>query len=85
MERLSHEESRHRWLNRSTPLPSLRNLRWSRGWSQEELGRHAGVSAGTVYQLENGRRGAYPATVRKLAAAFQIQPVDLVQERRRKK
>ncbi len=68
--------------NRSTPLPALRRLRREAGLSQRELGVMAGVSPGTVYRLENGLRGAYPTTLRKLAAALGVKPADLVREDR---
>ena len=64
--------------NRSIPLPHLRELRQSRGLSQKELGELARVSSGTVYRLENGLRGAYPGTVRKLAGALGVTPEELV-------
>ena len=70
------EQERHR--NRSIPLPHLRELRRSRGLSQKELGEVAGVASGTVYRLENGLRGAYPGTVRKLAGALRVTPEDLL-------
>ena len=66
--------------NRSTPLPALRRLRQSQGLSQRDLASQAKVSSGTVYRLENGFRGAYPTTVRKLAAALGVPPADLVRE-----
>ena len=66
--------------NRSIPLPRLRELRRSRGLSQKELGEVAGVSSGTVYRLENGLRGAYPGTVRKLAVALEVTPEELVRK-----
>ena len=52
----------------------LRNLRWRKGLSQEELAVEAGVSAGAVSMAESGRR-PYPSTVRKLAAALSV-PVE---------
>jgi transcriptional regulator with XRE-family HTH domain len=68
----SEEPQRHR--NRGISLPYLREFRQSRGLSQRELGELARVSSGTVYRLENGLRGAYPGTVRKLAAALRVTP-----------
>ncbi len=83
MEEVPRKEERESCTNtRSIPLSSLRELRRSRGLSQRELGKLAKVSPGTVYRLENGLRGAYPATVRKLAAALEVQTEDLVRERR---
>jgi transcriptional regulator with XRE-family HTH domain len=77
------KEERARCPNRGTPLPTLRTLRRSKGLSQKDLGELAGVSAGTVYRLENGLRGAYPGTVRKLASALDVSPAELVREHRR--
>ena len=71
-------EDRGQYGNRSIPLPRLRELRRSRGLSQKELGELAGVASGTVYRLENGLRGAYPGTVRKLAGALGVTPEELV-------
>ncbi len=75
-------EDRKRYGNRSIPLPRLRELRQSRGLSQKELADVAGVSSGTVYRLENGLRGAYPGTVRKLANALSVSPEDLLSSKR---
>ena len=83
MEEAPRQEERESCLNRrSIPLSSLRELRRSRGLSQRELGKLAKVSPGTVYRLENGLLGAYPATARKLAAALGVLPADLMRERR---
>jgi len=48
--------------------------------SQRQLAERAGVSANTVRLLENGRRGSYPATVRKLAGALCVAPAELMRE-----
>jgi transcriptional regulator with XRE-family HTH domain len=65
-------QDRHR--NRTMHLPYLREQRQRRGLSQKELGELARVSPGTVYRVENGLRGAYPGTVRKLATALEVAP-----------
>ncbi len=82
MEGTGRKEDGQQCANRSTPLPSLRRLRQSRGLSQRELGALARVSSGTVYRLESGLRGAYPSTVRKLAAALGVRPEALAPGRR---
>jgi DNA-binding XRE family transcriptional regulator len=64
--------------NRSVLLPGLRQARQRSGLTQRELGTHAGVSKGTVLELEVGRRGAYPRTVRRLAKALETEVADLV-------
>ncbi len=72
------KEEPERWKHRSTPLPHIRKLRQTKGLTQRELAALAGVSPGTVYRLETGRRGAYPVTVRKLASALGVAPEALV-------
>ena len=82
MTEVPRKEDLDRSLNRCVVLPSLREVRQNRSLTQRELGKLANVSTNTIYQLENGLRGAYPATVRKLAAALEVQTEDLVRERR---
>ena len=82
MTEVQQEQDGPRWQNRSVPLPGLRASRQSTGLTQRELGKLAGVAAGTVYRLENSRRGAYPVTVRKLAIALGVAPAQLVRDRR---
>ncbi len=78
MNQQRQEELRHGCHNRSIQLSHLRQLRQSAELSQRDLGRRSGVSPGTIYRLENGLRGAYPATVRKLAVALEVPPAELV-------
>ena len=66
--------------NRSVLLPGLRQARQTSGLSQRELGTLAGVGKGTVLELEVGRRGAYPRTVRRLAKALETEVAGLVGE-----
>ena len=42
--------------------------------SQEELAEKSGVARDTISKLETGRRGAYPSTIRKLAAGLEVKP-----------
>ena len=64
--------------NRSMPLPGLRAARQRAGLTQRELARLAGVGKGTVSELEVGRRGCYPRTIRKLAEALGAKVADLM-------
>jgi transcriptional regulator with XRE-family HTH domain len=64
--------------SRSTPLPGLAAHRRRRGFTQRQLGELAGVAHTTVQRLESMSRGAYPSTVRRLAAALRVEPADLV-------
>ena len=65
---------------RSTRLPGLRAARRRRGLTQRELAALAGTGAGTVADLESGRRGAYPTTVRRIADALNTDVVRLIEE-----
>jgi hypothetical protein len=62
-------------LKRSVGLPGLRAA-----LTQRELGELAAVGKGTVFELEVGRRGAYPRTVRRLAKALETEISSLVKE-----
>jgi transcriptional regulator with XRE-family HTH domain len=60
---------------------NLRPLRIRRGWTQEELGRRAGVGVATIRRLERGTaRMPRPGTVTKLAAALGVAPLALWDE-----
>lgn len=58
---------------------SLQQRRLDRGWSQEELAMHAGVSARTIQRLETGKRASLE-TLKCLAAVFETTVSELVQE-----
>ena len=55
-------------------LPHLRNLRRRSVMSQEDLAEKSGVARDTISKLESGQRGAYPSTIRKLAAGLEVEP-----------
>jgi transcriptional regulator with XRE-family HTH domain len=58
----------------------LKELRRERVLSLRELEERSGVSYNTIWRLEDGRQGAHPRTVRKLADALGIQPSELIKE-----
>lgn len=58
---------------------SLQQRRLDRGWSQEELAMHAGVSARTIQRVETGKRASLE-TLKCLAAVFETTVSELVQE-----
>jgi len=59
-------------------VAKLRELRRRRVLTLHELEERSGVSYNTIWRLENGRTGAQPRTIRKLAAALGIDPEQLV-------
>ena len=85
MTEVQRKEDLERCLNRSVFLPSLREVRQNRSLTQRELGKLANVSTNTIYQLENGLRGGYAVTVRRLASALGVVPSELMRERRLKR
>jgi transcriptional regulator with XRE-family HTH domain len=58
----------------------LTELRRERVLSPQELEERSGVSYNTIWRLEDGRQGAHPRTVRKLAEALGVEPSELVKE-----
>lgn len=63
-------------------LAGLRSVRRQRGLTQRELAARARTGQQTVCQLETLRRGAYPKTIRKLAAALGVAPAELMRDHR---
>ena len=61
---------------------ALRQLREGRPLTLRELSERSGVSHNTITLLENRRRTANPSTVRKLAAALDVEPGDLMERER---
>ncbi len=56
----------------------LRELRRQRVLTLRELEERSGVAYNTIWRLENGKTGAQPRTIRKLAAALGVEPEELV-------
>ena len=56
----------------------LKELRRERVLSLRELEGRSGVSYNTIWRIEDGRQGAHPRTIRKLAKALGVEPSALV-------
>jgi len=56
----------------------LKALRNQRLLTLRELEQRSGVAYNTIWHLENGKRGAQPRTLRKLARALDVEPEELV-------
>jgi len=61
-------------------MERLRRLRREQVLSLRELEERSGVSYNTIWRIEDGRQGAHPRTVRKLAEALGVDPKELIQE-----
>jgi transcriptional regulator with XRE-family HTH domain len=53
-------------------MPSLRELRLKKHWSQENLANLSGVSRSTIIAVEKGKRSIQPLTLQKLADALKV-------------
>ena len=56
----------------------LRHARQRKVWSLQDLAEASGVMEATLSRLENGKQAARPSTIRKLAAALDVDPVWLL-------
>jgi transcriptional regulator with XRE-family HTH domain len=56
----------------------LKELRRERVLSLRELEGRSGVSYNTIWRIEDGRQGAHPRTIRKLAEALGVKPSELL-------
>ena len=61
-------------------MERLKELRGKRVLSLRELEERSGVSYNTIWRIEDGRQGAHPRTIRKLAEALGAQPSELIRE-----
>ena len=61
-------------------MQRLKELRRERVLSLRELEERSGVSYNTIWRIEDGRQGAHPRTIRKLAEALGVEPKELIQE-----
>jgi transcriptional regulator with XRE-family HTH domain len=59
-------------------LSRLRELRMQAALSQADLAKRARVARTTIIRLEHGDPNVNPSTLRKLARALKVRPVDLM-------
>jgi transcriptional regulator with XRE-family HTH domain len=59
-------------------MAKLKELRHRRVLTLHELEDISGVAYNTIWRLENGKTGAQPRTIRKLARALGVGPEKLV-------
>ncbi|NQS88772.1 helix-turn-helix transcriptional regulator [Patescibacteria group bacterium] len=58
-------------------MATLKELREKHYLSQEDLAGKSGMTASTINRLENGKQKAQFGTIRKLAKALGVEPVDI--------
>ena len=59
-------------------VEKLKELREARALSLRELANEAGVGHNTVYRIEHGQGNVLPRTVRRLAKALGVEPLELM-------
>ncbi len=59
---------------------NIQKLRLDKGWSQEDLAMHSGISVRTIQRIENGKRASLES-LKCLAAVFETSVSNLVQEK----
>ena len=59
-------------------MQRLKELRREQVLSLRELEERSGVSYNSIWRIEDGRQGAHPRTVRKLADALGVEPSELI-------
>lgn len=60
-------------------LTRLRFVRERKAMTQRELAARAGITHVQISRIENGDAEPYPSTVRKLAAALNVEPAELME------
>ena len=58
---------------------TIRERRMEKGWSQEELARHCGLSTRTIQRIESGQRAGLES-LKCLAAVFETSISELMEE-----
>lgn len=62
-------------------LMSIKQRRLAKGWSQEDLARHSGLSTRTIQRIESGQ-SAGSESLKCLAAVFETSINSLIQEQK---
>ena len=57
--------------------PSLRDTRLRHGLTAEKLARQSGVSATTIFRIEEGKTSPRPYIVRRICTALECAPWDV--------
>lgn len=58
----------------------VRRYRLQQAWTQVQLAERAGINKGTLLRIEAGNHQPHPPTIRKLARALGLTPMQLTTE-----
>jgi transcriptional regulator with XRE-family HTH domain len=75
---IDEHDQEYGWGLLKVNVDRLKALRHQRVLTLRELEQRSGVAYNTIWHLENGKRGAQPRTLRKLARALNVEPEELV-------
>ena len=64
----------------SVNMEKVDELRLKKFWTYSELGIKAHLTHGTIYSLKAKRRNASMLTVKKLAAALDVSPAEIIEK-----
>ena len=64
----------------SVNMEKVDELRLKKFWTNSELERKAHLTQATIYSLKAKRRNACILTVRKLAAALDVSPAEIIEK-----
>ena len=64
----------------SVNMEKVDELRLKKFWTYSELGIKAHLTQGTIYSLKTKRRNASMPTVKKLAAALDVSPAEIIEK-----
>lgn len=64
----------------SVDMEKVCKLTQEKFWTTAELGRKAHLSQATIFSLKAKRRNASMLTVRKLAAALDVSPAEIIEK-----
>lgn len=61
-------------------MSKLKKYRNKKGWTQVKLSQNSGVSQSFIHAIETGKKNPTTKTVKKLAAALEILPSELLDD-----
>lgn len=64
----------------SVNMKKVYELRLKKFWTTSELGRQAHLSQATIFSLKAKRRNVSMRTVKKLAAALDVSPAEIIEK-----
>ena len=64
----------------SVNMKKVYELRLKKFWTNSELGRKAHLSQATIFSLKAKRRNVSMRTVKKLAAALDVSPAEIIEK-----